>query len=207
MRSWVWRVKAIGQVSSTKLGGEGGEFFWFSCPEGAKTNQPRATPWVARKRNPASPERAKQGASRGLVTILLRPFRAGILDAVITQGGGPRLTPLRSALACHVRPLQGQRPSIRGRSSPVAVTRSASPCRLTVTTAMSRSTSGSCRTNRRHPRGFRRRGHPDTDRLPCAQSSMARTWSWRWPNCGGQDARAAGPVIFRTTSAPACAEK
>ena len=82
---------------------------WFSRPEGAKTNQPRATPWVPRQRIPGSPERAKQGENRGLATTLLRPFRAEISDAVITQGGAPRLTPLRSALGCHVTPLRGKR--------------------------------------------------------------------------------------------------
>jgi hypothetical protein len=101
--------KQSGDCCLQSLGGEGGGFFWFSRPEGAKTNQPRATPWVPRQRIPGSPERAKQGDNRRLATTLLRPFRAEISDAVITQGGAPRLTPLRSALGCHVTPLRGKR--------------------------------------------------------------------------------------------------
>ena len=101
--------KQAGDFCLRSLGGEDGGFFWFSRPEGAKTNQPRATPWVPRQRIPGSPERAKQGENRGLATTLLRPFRAEIPDAVITQGGAPRLTPLRSALGCHVTPLRGKK--------------------------------------------------------------------------------------------------
>src|SRR5437763_1419218 len=42
-------------------------------PEGAETNQPRATPWGLIGKNSPSPERARQTRALGR---LLRPFRA-----------------------------------------------------------------------------------------------------------------------------------
>jgi hypothetical protein len=40
---------------------------------------------------------------------LFRPFRAGVLDTLITQGGAARRTPLRSALGCYVAAPSGRK--------------------------------------------------------------------------------------------------
>ena len=89
-------------------------------PKGALTNQPRAersgngrgaTPWVRYRFNAV----ALKGRNNRLVPYvsfvkgLFRPFRAGVPDTLITQGGAARLTPLRFALGCHVAAPSGRK--------------------------------------------------------------------------------------------------
>ncbi len=49
-----------------------------SRPEGARTYQPRATPWVAREHGKRSPEGAKEPRIRRHSTTLSRSFRASV---------------------------------------------------------------------------------------------------------------------------------
>ena len=84
-----------------------------SRPKGAKTNQPRAErsgdsrgapPWVRYRYNTVALKRRNKSvhSTRIVRQSLFRPFRAGVLDTPLTQGGATQLKPLRSALGCYV---------------------------------------------------------------------------------------------------------
>ncbi len=64
-------------------------------PEGAATNQPRATPWEGMQNAPP----ALKGRHKERLPQFVVPFQGeGDLMTPRTQGGAPRLSPLRSAL-------------------------------------------------------------------------------------------------------------
>ena len=112
-RGWGWG----------RLPGGGRRYPRLFRPKGAITNQPRAersgnsrgaTPWVRYRFNAV----ALKGRNKSFIPHasfvrcggLFRPFRAGVLDTLITQGGATRLTPLRSALGCYVAAPSGRKP-------------------------------------------------------------------------------------------------
>ena len=102
-------------MGNTEVGWLGGGCRWFSRPEGAKTNQPRATPGVPEvTKVPVALKGRNKERTRGPCQHFVVPFSRVVIlpDAVIPQGEAPRLTPLRSALGYHVTPLRGKRRKI-----------------------------------------------------------------------------------------------
>ena len=77
-----------------------GIFCASSCPEGAQQVSPgqsAAPPWVTVTLNSQCPERAQHGIANVWQSLVV-PFQGVRFFVLPTQGGAPRLAPLRSAL-------------------------------------------------------------------------------------------------------------